>query len=67
MVFPLMATKDLLVVDVDHTLTVSVTKVGLVRRTVMDHGLVDRIGGLVREDTGGKTRDDLLDLDLRFR
>lgn len=60
-----MYSKHLLVVDVDHTLTVSITKVGVMRRTVVDHSLVDGISSLIRENTGGKTRDNLLDLDAQ--
>jgi hypothetical protein len=51
-----------LVLDIDHTLSVGIAKVGLVRRTVVDHGLIDRVGGLVGEDAGGKAGNYLLDL-----
>jgi len=55
-----------LVLDIDHTLSVGIAKVGLVRRTVVDHGLIDRVGGLVGEDAGGKAGNNLLDTkDLR--
>lgn len=30
----------------------------------MNHSFINRISGLIREDTGGKTRDDLLDLHI---
>jgi hypothetical protein len=51
-----------LVLDINHTLSVSITKVGLVRRAVMDHGFINGVGSLVRENAGGKTRNNLLDL-----
>jgi hypothetical protein len=44
-----------LVLDINHTLSVSITEVGLVRRTVVDHGFVNGVASLVREDAGGKT------------
>ena len=45
---------------VDHSLCIGVAKVGGVGRAVVDHRLIDRIGGLVREDAGGQTRHHLL-------
>jgi hypothetical protein len=36
--------------DVDHPLRVRITLVGGMWRTVVDHGLVDRVGGLIREN-----------------
>jgi hypothetical protein len=51
-----------LVLNIDHTLSVSITKVGFVRRTVVDHGLINGIGGLVGENTCGKAGHELLDL-----
>lgn len=50
--------------DIDHPLGVRVAKVGVMRGPVVDHGLVDGIGGLVREDAGGQARDHLGDLGL---
>jgi hypothetical protein len=44
-----------LVLDINHTLSVSITEVGLVRRTVVDHGFVDGVASLVRENAGRKT------------
>lgn len=41
--------------NVDHTLSVGVPKVGVVRGTVVDHGFVDGIGSLVGEDAGRET------------
>jgi len=44
-----------LVLDINHTLSVSITEVGLVRRTVVNHGFVDGIASLVRENASRKT------------
>ena len=46
--------------DVDHPLGVGVAKVGVVRRPVVHHGLVYRVGRLVGEDAGGEAGDELL-------
>ena len=48
--------------DVDHALGVGVALVAVVGRPVVDHGLVDGVGGLVGEDAGGEEGDELLDL-----
>jgi hypothetical protein len=40
----------------------SITKVGFMRRTIMNHGFINRIGSLIRKDTCRKTRYDFLDL-----
>ena len=42
------------VLDVNHTLGVGVALVGEVRGTVVNHGLVDREGGLIGENAGGE-------------
>lgn len=52
----------ILVEDVDHALGVRVAKVGVVRYSVVDHGLVDRVRRLVGEDARGQARHDLLDV-----
>jgi len=51
-----------LVLNINHTLGVSVAKVGLVRRTIVNHGLVDGVAGLVGENASGKAGNNLLDL-----
>lgn len=48
--------------DIDHALGVGVTVVGVVGRTLVDHGLVNGVGGLVGENASGQAGDDLLDL-----
>lgn len=48
--------------DVDHTLRVCVSLVASVRGSVVDHGLVDGVGGLVGEDAGRQARHQLHDL-----
>lgn len=53
------------VLDVDHTLGMSVPKVGVVRRTVVHHGFIDGIGSLVRENASGQAGNDLFDLQRR--
>ena len=53
-----------LVHDIDHTFGVGVTVVGGVRRTIVDHGLVNGVGGLVRKDACREARDDLLNFVL---
>jgi len=50
--------------DIDHALGVRVTVVGVVRRTLMNHGLVNGVRGLVRENAGRQARNDLLDTKL---
>jgi hypothetical protein len=47
------------VVDVYEALAVSVTKVGLVGRSLVDVRLVDGVGDLVGEDAGREAGDDL--------
>jgi len=42
--------------DVNHSFGVAVAEVGVVRRSIMDHRLVDGIGRFVREDTSGEAR-----------
>ena len=49
---------------VDHSLGVAVPKVGVVRRAVVYHGLIDRIGRFVRKNACGETRDNFLDSSL---
>ena len=46
---------------VQHALGVAVAEVAVVGRSVVDHGFVDGVGGLVRKNAGGQTRDDLFD------
>ena len=46
------------VLHVDHALGVGVPLVRRVRRPVVDHRLVDRVGGLVREDARREARDE---------
>jgi hypothetical protein len=41
-----------------------VGEVGAVGGTVVDHGLIDGVSSLIREDTGRKARDELLDTEL---
>jgi len=53
-----------LVEDINHPLGIGVAKVGGMRGPVVDHGLVDGVGGLVREDAGGEAGDHLGDLVL---
>lgn len=48
--------------NVDHTLGIGVTLVAVVGRAVVNHGLIDGIGGLVGEDAGREEGDELLDL-----
>lgn len=48
--------------DIDHSLRVRVPLVAGVRGAVVDHGLVDGVGGLVGEDAGGEARHQLLHL-----
>ena len=48
----------------DHTLGVGVSFVGIVWRTRMNHGFIDGVGRLVREDARRKTRNELLHLEL---
>lgn len=48
--------------DVDHTLRVRVSLVASVRGAVVDHGLVDGVGGLVGEDARRQARHQLDDL-----
>lgn len=48
--------------DIDHALGVGVAIVGVVGRTLVNHGLVNGVGGLVRENAGRQARNDLLDL-----
>lgn len=50
------------VLNINHALAVSITKVGFVRRTIVNHGFINRISGLIRENASGQTRHDLLDL-----
>lgn len=50
--------------DINHPLGIRVAKVGVMRGPIVDHGLINGIGGLVREDAGGQTRDHLGDLGL---
>ncbi len=50
--------------DINHALGVSVGAVREVWRTVVHHGLVDGVRGLVREDTSRETGDELLHLVL---
>lgn len=56
----------LLVVNVNHTLTMSITKVRFMRRTIVDHGFIDGISSLIGEDTSRKTRNNFLDLFLYY-
>lgn len=49
-----------LVEDVDHPLGHGVAVVRVVWGPVVDHGLVNRVGRLVGEDTGAEAGDDLL-------
>jgi hypothetical protein len=46
---------------IDQTLGISISLIAGVRRTVVQHGFVDRVGGLVGENTCGKHGDKLLD------
>lgn len=48
--------------DVDHTLRVGVPLVADVRGAVVDHGLIDGVGGLVGEDARRQARHQLLHL-----
>ena len=41
-----------LVHDIDHALGIGISAVGVVGRSAVHHGLVDRVGGLVRENAG---------------
>jgi len=50
--------------DVNHTLGMCIGCIGEVRGTIVDHGLIDGISGLVGEDASRKARDNLLDLVL---
>mmetsp|Transcript_39273 Transcript_39273/g.97260 ORF Transcript_39273/g.97260 Transcript_39273/m.97260 type:complete len:202 (-) Transcript_39273:53-658(-) len=52
------------VLHIHHTLSISVALVGGVRRAVVNHLLVNRKRGLVREYAGGQTRHKLLDTSL---
>lgn len=58
--FKISQSKCLLVLHVNHALGVRVAKIGVVRRTIVNHRLVDGVCGLVREDARGETRDNLL-------
>ena len=53
-----------LVHDIDHTFGVGVTVVGGVRWAIVDHGLINGVGGLVRKDACREARDDLLNFVL---
>lgn len=48
------------ILDVNHPLGIGVAEVGAMRWPIVDHGLIDGIGGLVREDAGGEAGDHLL-------
>lgn len=48
--------------DIDHALGVGVSVVGVVGRSLVNHGLVNGVCSLVREDAGGQARDNFLDL-----
>eukprot|EP00636_Phaeomonas_parva_P015482 CAMPEP_0118859466 /NCGR_PEP_ID=MMETSP1163-20130328/5700_1 /TAXON_ID=124430 /ORGANISM="Phaeomonas parva, Strain CCMP2877" /LENGTH=351 /DNA_ID=CAMNT_0006793057 /DNA_START=339 /DNA_END=1393 /DNA_ORIENTATION=+ len=50
--------------DVDEALGVGVALVALVRRAVVDHGLIDGVGRLVREDARAQAGHELLDAEL---
>ena len=47
--------------DINHTLGVCIALVGRVRGAVVEHGFVDRVGRLVRENACRKARHKLLD------
>ena len=50
--------------DINHALGIGITKVGIMWWSIVDHGFIDRIAGFVGEDTGGETRQQLLDLEI---
>jgi hypothetical protein len=49
--------------DIKHSLCIGITLVGGMRRSVVNHGLIDGIGGFVWEDAGRETRDHFLHLE----
>ena len=58
---------DLLIVNVDHPLGMSVSEVTLVREAEVDLGLIQWVGDLVGKDTCREARDDLLDASFMRR
>lgn len=48
--------------NIDHALGVRVTIVRVMRRALVDHGLVNGVCGLVGENAGRQAGNDLLDL-----
>ena len=54
--------ETLLVLDINHTLRVSVSKVALVGRSAVDFVLVQGVFDFIREDTSGKAGDEFLGL-----
>lgn len=56
------STKIIPVLNINHTLAISIAKVRFVRRAIVDHGFIDRISGLIGENASRQTRHDLLDL-----
>ena len=50
------------VLNINHSLGVRVAKVGRMWRSIVNHGFIYGITGLVRKDAGRKTRDDLLNV-----
>ena len=53
--------QDTPVCNIDHPLCVRIAKVTLVWQAKVDLGLVERVGDLIREDTGGQARDSFFD------
>ena len=47
------------VLHINHPLGTQIPKIAAVGWIIVDHCLIDRIGGLVREDTGGQVGEHL--------